>query len=61
MISLRQLMDHAAEHGYRVPAFNANNLEQIQAIMQAAQKTDSRVIRSGFTSVMMDGSLMEDA
>ena len=110
MISLRQLLDHAAEHGYGVPAFNVNNLEQIQAIMQAAEKTDSPVIlqasagarkyagepflrkmveaaaemypdlpivlhqdhgasaavcmqamRSGFTSVMMDGSLMEDA
>ncbi|MDR6889793.1 MULTISPECIES: class II fructose-bisphosphate aldolase [Variovorax] len=110
MISLRQLLDHAAEHQYGVPAFNVNNLEQIQAIMQAAQKTDSPVIlqasagarkyagepflrkmveaavemypgipvvmhqdhgaspsmcmqaiRSGFTSVMMDGSLMEDA
>jgi len=110
MISLRQLLDHAAEHRYGVPAFNVNNLEQIQAIMQAARKTDSPVIlqasagarkyagepflrkmveaavemypeipivmhqdhgaspsmcmqaiRSGFTSVMMDGSLMEDA
>jgi fructose-bisphosphate aldolase, class II len=109
-ISLRQLLDHAAEHGYGVPAFNVNNLEQIQAIMEAAQDTDSPVIlqasagarkyageaylrhmvlaaveshpdipvvlhqdhgaspavcqqsiRSGFTSVMMDGSLMEDA
>jgi fructose-bisphosphate aldolase class II len=110
MISLRQLLDHAAEHRYGVPAFNVNNLEQIQAIMQAAKKTGSPVIlqasagarkyagepflrkmveaavemypeipvvmhqdhgaspsmcmqaiRSGFTSVMMDGSLMEDA
>jgi len=109
-ISLRQLLDHAAEHGYGVPAFNVNNLEQIQAIMQAAQATQSPVIlqasagarkyageaylrhmvlaavethpdipvvlhqdhgaspavcvqaiRSGFTSVMMDGSLKEDA
>jgi len=109
-ISLRQLLDHAAENDYGVPAFNVNNLEQIQAIMQAADKTDSPVIlqasagarkyagepflrkmveaaaemypdipivmhqdhgaspsvcmqsiRSGFTSVMMDGSLMEDA
>jgi fructose-bisphosphate aldolase, class II len=108
--SLRQVLDHAAEHGYGVPAFNVNNLEQIQAIMEAAQETDSPVIlqasagarkyagepylrhmvlaavemhpdipvvlhqdhgataavcqqsiRSGFTSVMMDGSLMEDA
>ncbi|MDZ5458267.1 class II fructose-bisphosphate aldolase [Azohydromonas lata] len=110
MISLRHLLDHAAEHGYGVPAFNVNNLEQIQAIMQAARQTDSPVIlqasagarkyagepflrkmveaaaemypqlpivlhqdhaaspavcvqaiRSGFTSVMMDGSLMPDA
>ncbi|NML15799.1 class II fructose-bisphosphate aldolase [Azohydromonas caseinilytica] len=110
MISLRQLLDHAAENGYGVPAFNVNNLEQIQAIMQAAAATDSPVIlqasagarkyagepflrkmveaatemypqlpivlhqdhgaspavcvqaiRSGFTSVMMDGSLMPDA
>ena len=109
LISLRQLLDHAAEHGYGVPAFNVNNLEQIQAIMQAAADTDSPVIlqasagarkyageaflrhmvlgavemypdipvvlhqdhgaspavcqasiRSGFTSVMMDGSLKED-
>ncbi|MFY9315522.1 MAG: class II fructose-bisphosphate aldolase [Burkholderiales bacterium] len=109
MVSLRQLLDHAAEHGYGVPAFNVNNLEQIQAIMQAAEQTASPVIlqasagarkyageaflrrlveaaaeaypdiplvmhqdhgaspavcqgsiRSGFTSVMMDGSLRED-
>jgi len=108
-ISLRQLLDHAAEHGYGVPAFNINNLEQIQAIMQAADEATSPVIlqasagarkyageaflrrmveaavesyphipvvlhqdhgaspavcqaaiRSGFTSVMMDGSLLED-
>eukprot|EP01036_Dinobryon_divergens_P013095 gene13095-17659_t len=39
LVSLRQVLDHAAEHGYGVPAFNVNNLEQIQAIMQAAQKT----------------------
>ena len=44
LISLRQLLDHAAEHGYGVPAFNVNNLEQIQAIMQAAAATDSPVI-----------------
>ncbi|NDY93559.1 class II fructose-bisphosphate aldolase [Ideonella livida] len=110
LIALRQLLDHAAEHGYGVPAFNVNNLEQIQAIMQAAQATQSPVIlqasagarsyageaylrhmvlaaiethpdipvclhqdhgaspavciqaiRSGFSSVMMDGSLREDA
>ncbi|MFS8980136.1 fructose-bisphosphate aldolase class II [Cupriavidus necator] len=109
LISLRQLLDHAGEFGYGVPAFNVNNLEQIHAIMEAAQETDSPVIlqasagarkyageaylwhmvlaaaethpdipivlhqdhgsspaicqasiRSGFTSVMMDGSLRED-
>ena len=109
MIALRQLLDHAAEHSYGVPAFNINNMEQIQAIMAAADATDSPVIlqasagargyageaylrkmveaaaeqhphlpiclhqdhgaspaicqqsiRSGFTSVMMDGSLRDD-
>ncbi|WP_455282327.1 class II fructose-bisphosphate aldolase [Cupriavidus necator] len=109
LISLRQLLDHAGEFGYGVPAFNVNNLEQIHAIMEAAEETDSPVIlqasagarkyageaylrhmvlaaaethpdipivlhqdhgsspavcqasiRSGFTSVMMDGSLRED-
>lgn len=44
LISLRQLLDHAAEHGYGVPAFNVNNLEQIRAIMEAASATDSPVI-----------------
>ena len=110
LISLRQLLDHAAEHGYGCPAFNVNNMEQIKAIMEAARKARSPVIlqgsagarkyagepflrhlvaaaietypeipivmhqdhgaspavcmtaiRSGFTSVMMDGSLKEDA
>jgi fructose-bisphosphate aldolase class II len=109
MIALRQLLDPAAEHGYGVPAFNINNMEQIQAIMLAAEATASPVIlqasagargyageaflkkmveaaveqwpdipiclhqdhgaspavcqqsiRSGFTSVMMDGSLRAD-
>jgi fructose-bisphosphate aldolase class II len=109
LISLRQLLDHAADHGYGVPAFNVNNMEQIHAIMQAADASDSPVIlqasagarkyagepflrklveaaieqyphipvcmhqdhgasaavclqamRSGFSSVMMDGSLRED-
>jgi fructose/tagatose bisphosphate aldolase len=41
-VSLRQVLDHAAEHGYGVPAFNVNNLEQIQAIMEAAQETTAR-------------------
>ncbi len=44
LISLRQLLDHAAEHGYGVPAFNVNNMEQIHAIMEAAAETDSPVI-----------------
>ena len=110
LVSLRQVLDHAAEHGYGVPAFNVNNLEQVQAIMEAAQETQAPVIlqasagarkyageaylrhlilaaveshpdipvvlhqdhgaspavcqqsiRSGFTSVMMDGSLLDDA
>ena len=109
LISMRQLLDHAAEHGYGLPAFNVNNMEQVKAILEAADETDSpvilqgsagarkyagepflrhlilaaaeayphipiamhqdhgtspavclRAIQSGFTSVMMDGSLMED-
>lgn len=44
LISMRQLLDHAAEHGYGVPAFNVNNLEQMRAIMEAAAETDSPVI-----------------
>ncbi|MFN3646997.1 MAG: class II fructose-bisphosphate aldolase [Gemmobacter sp.] len=110
LITLRQLLDHAAEHGYGVPAFNINNMEQGLAIMEAAKACDAPVIiqasrgarsyandimlakmiealaaiypeiplcmhqdhgnneatclsaiRHGFTSVMMDGSLMADA
>ncbi len=109
LISLRQLLDHAAENSYGVPAFNVNNMEQVQAIMQAADAVDApvimqasagarsyagepflrhlviaaleqyphipvvmhqdhgaepgvclRSIQSGFSSVMMDGSLMPD-
>jgi fructose-bisphosphate aldolase class II len=109
LISMRQLLDHAAENGYGLPAFNVNNMEQIQGIMEAAAAVDSPVIlqgsagarkyageaflrhlvlaaaeewpdipiamhqdhgaspavcqqsiRSGFTSVMMDGSLESD-
>ena len=44
LISLRQLPDHAAENGYGVPAFNVNNLEQIRAIMEAADEANSPVI-----------------
>ena len=109
-VSLRQLLDHAAENDYGVPAFNINNMEQMLAIMAAAEKTDSPVVMQasrgarkyandivlshlikaaiemypdipvcmhqdhgnnaatcmsaitfGFSSVMMDGSLEEDA
>lgn len=109
LISLRQLLDYAAEHEFGVPAFNVNNMEQVHAIMQAAVAADSPVImqasagarsyagepflrhliqaaleaypdipivlhqdhgaspsvcarslQSGFSSVMMDGSLQED-
>lgn len=110
LISLRQLLDHAAENGYGLPAFNVNNMEQVKAIMEAAAAVDSpvilqgsagarsyagepflrhlilaaiemypqipvcmhqdhgaspsicfRSIQSGFSSVMMDGSLLADA
>jgi fructose-bisphosphate aldolase class II len=44
LISLRQLLDHAAENGYGVPAYNVNNLEQMRAIMEAADEADSPVI-----------------
>ena len=47
LISLRQLLDHAAEHNYGLPAFNVNNMEQVQAIMQAADKVNSPVILQG--------------
>ncbi|MDR1529252.1 MAG: fructose-bisphosphate aldolase class II [Burkholderiales bacterium] len=44
LVSMRQLLDHAAERDYGIPAFNVNNLEQVQAIMAAASVTDSPVI-----------------
>src|SRR5258708_34724744 len=44
MVSLRQVCDHAAENNYGLAAFNVNNMEQIQAIMEAAKETDSPVI-----------------
>ena len=110
LVPMRLLLDHAAENGYGIPAYNVNNMEQILAIMRAADETNSAVIlqasrgarkyageiflrhlieaavetyphlpiamhqdhgngpatcysaiRNGFTSVMMDGSLEEDA
>ncbi len=109
LITMRQLLDHAAENDYALPAFNVNNLEYVQAVMRAADATDSPVIlqasrgarsyagdaflrhlilgaaeeyphipvclhldhgdqpstcisaiTNGFTSVMMDGSLLAD-
>lgn len=44
LISMRQMLDHAAEFGYGIPAYNVNNLEQMRAIMEAADQTDSPVI-----------------
>ncbi|MFN5265820.1 MAG: class II fructose-bisphosphate aldolase [Burkholderiales bacterium] len=44
LVSMRQLLDHAAEHDYGIPAFNVNNLEQVQAIMSAAAQADAPVI-----------------
>ena len=44
LVSMRQLLDHAAENDYGVPAFNVNNLEQMRAIMEGAEQTDSPVI-----------------
>src|SRR5690606_9010498 len=44
LIPLRVLLDHAAENSYGVAAFNVNNMEQIQSIMEAAKETDSPVI-----------------
>jgi len=47
LVSMRQMLDHAAEFGYGIPAFNVNNLEQVRAIMIAADRTDSPVILQG--------------
>ena len=44
LVSMRQLLDHAAENGYGIPAFNVNNLEQVQAVMAAAAEVDAPVI-----------------
>ncbi|MFP5405532.1 MAG: class II fructose-bisphosphate aldolase [Gammaproteobacteria bacterium] len=44
LVSMRQLLDHAAENGYGIPAFNVNNLEQVRAIMAAASEVDAPVI-----------------
>ncbi|MDH4288172.1 MAG: fructose-bisphosphate aldolase class II, partial [Aquincola sp.] len=44
LVSMRQLLDHAAEHTYGIPAFNVNNLEQVQAVMTAAAEVGAPVI-----------------
>jgi fructose-bisphosphate aldolase class II len=44
LVSMRELLDHAAAHGYGIPAFNVNNLEQVQAIMEAANEVGAPVI-----------------
>jgi len=44
LVSMRELLDHAAEHGYGIPAFNVNNLEQVQAVMMAADAVGAPVI-----------------
>ena len=44
LVSMRQLLDHAAENGYGIPAFNVNNLEQVQAVMSAAAEVGAPVI-----------------
>jgi len=53
LVSLRQVLDHAAENQYGVPAFNVNNLEQVQAIMMAAQVTDSPVILQQLSHILI--------
>ncbi len=44
LVSMRELLDHAATNGYGIPAFNVNNLEQVQAVMEAARETGAPVI-----------------
>ncbi len=58
LISLRQLLDHAAENDYGVPAFNVNNLEQIQAVMQAADECNSPVILQGSAGAQIRGRIV---
>jgi fructose-bisphosphate aldolase class II len=43
LISMREMLDHAAENGYGIPAFNVNNLEQVQAVMSAADEVGAPV------------------
>ena len=60
LVSMRQLLDEAAKGGYGVGAFNVNNMEQIQAIMEAAKEIDAPVIvqaRRGARSYSQDAYL----
>ena len=50
IVSMRELLDHAAANGYGIPAFNVNNLEQVQAVMEAAKETGAPVIPIAVTS-----------
>ena len=52
LVSMRQLLDHAAENDYGVPAFNINNMEQMLAIMAAAETCDAPVILRAEAGVM---------
>ena len=53
LISMREMLDHAAEAGYGIPAFNVNNLEQVQAVMAAADEVGAPVILPASASEMM--------
>ena len=55
-ITLRQLLDHAAENSYGVPAFNINNMEQGLAIMEAAEATRSPVIMQASRGARSDAN-----
>ena len=44
LVTMRQILDHAAENGYGVPAFNINDMEQVIAVLQAAKKVNAPVI-----------------
>ena len=59
LVSMRELLDHAAENGYGIPAFNVNNLEQVQAIMEAASETDSPVIMADAAAAFPGVRLLE--
>ena len=53
LVSMRELLDHAAANGYGIPAFNVNNLEQVQAVMAAADEVGAPVILQPRRSLMV--------